>query len=84
MKRGVVKAQEITSPAAEPKPEYQHFIKERPLGSVDIDRLSGDELKAYAKRAGVSPRDIEFLTEDRLRQNTKLVIANHFELILEG
>lgn len=57
---------------------------EKPLGSVHIDSLSGDELKAYARRAGVLPRDVDNLTEDRLRQNTKLVIANHFELITEG
>jgi hypothetical protein len=56
---------------------------DKPLGSVDIDSLSGDELKAYARRAGVYHEDVENLTEDRLRQNTKLVITNHFELIEE-
>lgn len=58
--------------------------QQRPLGSVDIDSLSGQSLKDYAARAGVSKRDIEHLTEDRLRQNTKLFIQNHFDLIDEG
>lgn len=55
-----------------------------PLGSVNIDSLSGDALKRYAARAGVRRHDIDFLTEDRLRQNVKLTIAYHFELIAEG
>lgn len=55
----------------------------RPVGSVDVDSLSGDALRRYARRAGVLPRDCENLTEDRLRQNTKIVIANHFELLTE-
>lgn len=55
----------------------------RPLGSVDVDSLSGEALRRYARRAGVFPRDVDNLTEDRLRQNTKLVIANHFELLAE-
>ena len=53
----------------------------RPLGSVDVDSLSGYDLKAYAARAGVRQADIEHLTEDRLRQNVKITIANHFELL---
>jgi hypothetical protein len=55
----------------------------KPLGSVDVDSLSGDALRRYAQRAGVLPRDVVGLTEDRLRQNTKLTIANHFELLTE-
>jgi len=55
----------------------------KPLGSVHVDTLSGDELKDYARRAGVRPGDVERLSEDRLRQNVKIVIADHFELITE-
>lgn len=55
----------------------------RPLGSVDVDSLSGDPLKQYAKRAGIRQADIDFLSEDRLRQNIKIAIANHFELLSE-
>ncbi len=55
----------------------------KPLGSVDVNSLSGEALKAYAKRACIRPADIEFLTEDRLRQNIKIAIANHFELLTE-
>lgn len=53
----------------------------KPLGSVDVDSLSGEPLKVYAKRAGLRQADIDFLSEDRLRQNVKLAIANHFELL---
>lgn len=69
-------------PQAEP-PQEQDSSSWKPLGSVDVDSLSGHALKAYAKRAGVGQRDIDALTEDRLRQNVKLAIANHFELLTE-
>lgn len=69
-------------PQAEPTQE-PHSSSWRPLGSVDVDSLSGQVLKDYAKRAGVRQHDIEALSEDRLRQNVKLVIANHFELLTE-
>lgn len=52
-----------------------------PLKSLDVDRLAGDDLKRYALKAGVVPRDVDGLTEDRLRQNVKLVIQQHFDLI---
>ncbi|MBA3622865.1 MAG: hypothetical protein H0W48_00040 [Methylibium sp.] len=55
-----------------------------PLGSLDVDSLSGDALKRYARRAGVGQRDVDGLSEDRLRHNTKLTIAYHFELLTEG
>ena len=56
---------------------------DKPLGSVHIDSLSGDALKRYARRAGVRELDVQNLTEDRLRQNTKLAIQNLFDLITE-
>lgn len=56
----------------------------RPPRSVDIASLAGDALRSYARRIGVSRRDCEGLTEDRLRQNCKAFLANHFELIAEG
>jgi hypothetical protein len=65
------------------QPRVVYDRRDKPLGSVDVDSLSGDALRAYARRAGVSPRDVENLTEDRLRQNTKLTIANHFDLLTE-
>lgn len=69
-------------PASQPEPVAAESSW-RPLGSVHVDKLSGDDLKDYARRAGVRPGDIERLSEDRLRQNTKIVIANHFELLTE-
>lgn len=54
-----------------------------PLASLDVDRLAGQALRTYARRAGVPQRDVDNLTEDRLRQNVKLTIARNFELISE-
>lgn len=59
-------------------------IPSGPLGSVDVDSLSGLKLRAYALHAGIQRIDVANLTEDRLRQNIKLFIANHFELLTEG
>lgn len=84
----IARTQEPDAPPPTPsKPlEVAHpvaAVMYRPLGSVDVDSLSGEALRAYARKAGVSPRDVAGLTEDRLRQNTKLVIANLFELLTE-
>lgn len=54
-----------------------------PLASLDVDRLAGQALRTYARRAGVPQRDVDNLTEDRLRQNVKLTIARTFELLTE-
>lgn len=54
-----------------------------PLKSLDVDSMSGDDLKRYALKAGVVPRDVQGLSEDRLRQNVKLVIQQHFDLITD-
>jgi hypothetical protein len=88
-RRGTPKAG-ASAPAAAPQAQAPvaapgHVIDEnRPLGSLNVDSLSGDVLKRYAKRAGVRQHDIDGLTEDRLRQNVKLTIANHFELLSEA
>lgn len=71
------------APASVPAPAFEGDDS-GPLGSVHVESLSGDVLKRYARRAGVPIRDIENLTEDRLRQNVILTIANHFNLITEG
>lgn len=55
----------------------------RPMESVNVDSLEGEHLKRYAKRAGIRQADIDGLTPDRLRQNIKLAIAYHFELLTE-
>lgn len=79
----VVAAAAPPAPAAPPATE-PHLADTRPLGSVNVDDLSGEVLKRYALRAGVHHRDVAGLSEDRLRQNVKLVIAEHFDLITEG
>ncbi len=45
--------------------------------------MTGDDLRRYARKAGVTERDVMGLTEDRLRQNVKLVIQQHFDLIAD-
>jgi hypothetical protein len=47
-----------------------------PKKSKSVDDLSGDELKSYAAKVGISQRDIDGLSEDRLRQNCKVRIFN--------
>lgn len=58
-------------------------ITEPPLASVDVDSLAGEALRKYARRAGVPQRDVDSLTDDRLKQNVKLTIARHFELLTD-
>lgn len=42
---------------------------------VAVDAISGIELKSYARSLGITQRDVDGLTEDRLRQNCKARIA---------
>ena len=42
---------------------------------VAVDVIEGDELKAYARSLGITQRDVDGLTPDRLRQNCKARIA---------
>lgn len=55
-----------------------------PPPSRDIDSLAGAALREYARAIGVSTRDCEHLSEDRLRQNCKAFLQHHFELLTEG
>lgn len=81
-----------TAPPAEVKQEGQLNLPEvlpevpsekvselEPKKSNSVDDMSGDELKAYAAKVGVSQRDIDGLTEDRLRQNCKARIFSAME-----
>ena len=54
-----------------------------PLKSLDVDALAGDDLRRYARKAGVIERDVMGLTENRLRQNVKFAIQQHFDLIAD-
>lgn len=60
------------------------FEPGRPPKSVDIDSLEEASLRSYAAAIGVSKRDVEGLTVDRLRQNCKAHLQHHFDLITEG
>ena len=46
---------------------------------VDVNSIAGDELKGYARFLGITQRDVDGLTEDRLRQNCKARIADTSE-----
>ena len=62
-----------------PEDEVQKLVGSEPKKSNSVDDMSGDELKAYAAEVGVSQRDIDGLTEDRLRQNCKARIFTAME-----
>ncbi len=64
--------------------EVLTFEPGRPPKSVDIDSLNEPSLRNYAAAIGVPRRDVENLTEDRLRQNCKLHLAHWFEMLSEG
>lgn len=51
--------------------------------SADIRTMPLDDLKVYAKRVGVPTKDIEGLSEDRLRQNAMLATTAFLESIAE-
>lgn len=46
---------------------------------VAVDGIGGDNLKAYARSIGISQRDVDYLTEARLRQNCKARILDSME-----
>lgn len=80
-----------TAPAASANPQVKAqaeavltFEPGRPPKSVDIDALNEPSLRNYAAAIGVSKRDVEGLTVDRLRQNCKAHLQHHFDLITEG
>ena len=39
-----------------------------------VEDMSGEVLKAYARKVGIIERDIQGLSEDRLRQNIRAAI----------
>ena len=51
--------------------------------SRDIATMPHDELRTYAKQIGVRARDIEDLTETRLRQNCMLTVTALVEAYTE-
>lgn len=61
------------APRAEQKP-----AAERESHPTDVDRMYGQALKDYALKVGVVPRDVESLSEDKLRQSAKLVLAAQY------
>lgn len=53
-----------------------HFYRNK---RVAVDAIAGVELKAYARSLGITQRDVDGLTEDRLRQNCKARINQSME-----
>jgi hypothetical protein len=58
-----------------PAPKKSFFRTAR--GSVDD--MTGDTLKAYARSIGITQRNVDFLSEARLRQNCKARIYDAME-----
>lgn len=46
---------------------------------IDIGRLQGQDLKDYARSIGIMQRDVDHLTEERLRQNCKARVLDAIE-----
>lgn len=42
--------------------------------SRSVNDMAGDELKAYARKIGVTERDVQGLSEMRLRQNCLVMV----------
>lgn len=70
------------APAAEPASSRALRWSDYPR-SADIRTMPMADLKAYAKRVGVPTKDIEGLSEDRLRQNAMLATTAFLESIAE-
>lgn len=51
-------------------------------GSVDIDALHGDDLKRYARQVGVTQRDVDLLTEERLRTSCRVMVEQQFAALM--
>ncbi|MBX3653199.1 MAG: hypothetical protein KF686_03375 [Ramlibacter sp.] len=66
----------VTKPAAE-LVEQTVFTREDFRGS--IDDMAGARLKAYAKSIGIQQRDVDGLSEARLRQNCKARVLDSLE-----
>lgn len=47
--------------------------REEPIRGA-VENMSGETLKRYARQIGIQQRDVDNLTEDRLRQNCKAMI----------
>ncbi len=55
------------------------LIDEDDIKPKSVDAMSGEYLKNYARKIGISERDVIGLSEDRLRQNCKVRIFQSFE-----
>lgn len=70
---------QLNLPEVLPEVPSEKVVDLEPKKSNSVDDMSGDELKSYAAKVGVSQRDIDGLTEDRLRQNCKARIFSAME-----
>ena len=58
--------EQFTAGAATPPPGF--------AVSRSISDMSGDVLKAHARKLGIQERDVSGLSEDRLRQNCMVMV----------
>lgn len=76
--------QKVTPPSLPPAPsivaaEFKVAPAFHRHKSVPVDDLAGNELRQYARGLGISQRDVDGLSEDRLRQNCKVRIFESME-----
>lgn len=62
-----------------PMNDQASLIVEDDKKPKSVDAMTGDHLKDYARKIGISERDVIGLSEDRLRQNCKVRIFQSFE-----
>lgn len=67
------------APAAATPISAQALEVEQGNHPSDVDRMGGDHLRTYAKRCGVTPRDVDSLLDDKLRQACKVMLALRYE-----
>lgn len=71
--------QQVAGALASAPPIFVAPAPEQDNHPSDVDRMSGDHLRAYAKKCGVTPRDVESLPEDKLRQACKVMLSLRYE-----
>lgn len=62
---------QVTAGAEMPPPSF--------AVSRSIQDMTGDTLKAHARKVGISERDVNGLSEDRLRQNCMVMAVEMLE-----
>ena len=85
--RGGVRVEDSAPHAAVPParvPQAASTEAHKPLWQRDPRNMAGRELRDHARAIGITERDAEGLTEDRLRANCSLHTVEYLTAIAEG